>query len=96
MYRWTFNPAVLTKVIVPGGSLAAATAAATTETASTSDASGETREVPQSNFAVGDVVQICADLERMKILQRGHGEWADAMLPVSFFLVYFVCLQPHP
>lgn len=35
-----------------------------------------------AGFAVGDVVQICADLEHMKILQRGHGEWADAMLPV--------------
>ncbi len=33
-------------------------------------------------FAVGDLVQICSDLERIKILQRGHGEWAEAMAPV--------------
>ncbi len=32
-------------------------------------------------FTVGDLVQISSDLERMKILQRGHGEWAEAMTP---------------
>lgn len=61
--RWTFNPAVLTKV------------------ASNPDGS--------QHFAVGDFVKICNDLERIKILQRGHGEWAEAMVPVSTFL--FVC-----
>lgn len=35
-------------------------------------------------FSVGDLVQICADLERIKILQRGHGEWAEAMVPVRW------------
>ena len=30
---------------------------------------------------VGDLVQICSDIERMKVLQRGHGEWAEAMAP---------------
>uniref|UniRef100_A0A4W3I2S1 RING-type E3 ubiquitin transferase n=1 Tax=Callorhinchus milii TaxID=7868 RepID=A0A4W3I2S1_CALMI len=34
-----------------------------------------------SQFHVGDLVQICYDLERIKLLQRGHGEWAEAMLP---------------
>lgn len=33
-------------------------------------------------FAVGDLVQICNDLEKIKLLQRGHGEWAGAMAPV--------------
>ncbi|CAG7731706.1 unnamed protein product [Allacma fusca] len=78
--RWTFNPAVLTKVIVPGGSIGSASGGSS-ETPGPSDATGETREGQPSGFAVGDVVQICADLERMKIMQRGHGEWADAMLP---------------
>lgn len=32
-------------------------------------------------FSVGDLVQICSDIERMKVLQRGHGEWAEAMAP---------------
>ncbi|EFX89995.1 hypothetical protein DAPPUDRAFT_232260 [Daphnia pulex] len=35
----------------------------------------------QLQFSVGDLVQICSDLERIKILQRGHGEWAEAMAP---------------
>lgn len=36
-----------------------------------------------SQFMVGDLVQICYDIDRIKLLQRGHGEWAEAMLPVS-------------
>ncbi|KAL3276771.1 hypothetical protein HHI36_012138 [Cryptolaemus montrouzieri] len=36
-------------------------------------------ETPQQQFAVGDVVQICSDMERVKMLQRGHGDWADGM-----------------
>lgn len=63
--RWTFNPAVLTKVAV----------AAPSGGAGPSDT--------QQQFTVGDLVQICSDLERIKILQRGHGEWAEAMAPVS-------------
>ncbi|KAG8187082.1 hypothetical protein JTE90_016178 [Oedothorax gibbosus] len=63
--RWTFNPAVLTKV---NTAVAASASAA---------ADGGTSQ----QFAVGDLVQICRDLERIKILQRGHGEWAEAMLP---------------
>lgn len=62
--RWTFNPAVLTKVAV----------APPTSSANEN----------QQQFAVGDLVQICNDLERIKILQRGHGEWAEAMAPVIF------------
>ncbi|XP_075992412.1 E3 ubiquitin-protein ligase mind bomb 1 isoform X2 [Anticarsia gemmatalis] len=62
--RWTFNPAVLTKVC--SGNLSASTSA--------SGAAG-------GGFAVGDLVQVCADQERVKALQRGHGEWAEAMAP---------------
>ena len=53
---------------------------ATSET-STSGATPSTSAAPQ--FAVGDLVQICNDVERIKVLQRGHGEWAEAMMPVS-------------
>ncbi|KAF4517390.1 hypothetical protein B566_EDAN007642 [Ephemera danica] len=63
---WTFNPAVLTKVT-----------SKVTVPSSTLDVA----EVNQTSFAVGDLVQICNDAERIKILQRGHGEWADAMQP---------------
>lgn len=61
--RWTFNPAVLTKVQIP-----------VPVTSSSSD---------NQTFAVGDLVQICNDIEKIKLLQRGHGEWAEAMAPVS-------------
>lgn len=63
--RWTFNPAVLTKVGT---------------TAVTGDG---------TQFAVGDFVKISNDLERIKVLQRGHGEWAEAMLPVSISLSFW-------
>ncbi|GAB0098858.1 E3 ubiquitin-protein ligase mind-bomb [Sergentomyia squamirostris] len=58
--RWTFNPAVLTKIASPASSAG---------------------EGSSQQFAVGDFVKICSDLERIKSLQRGHGEWADAMIP---------------
>ncbi|CAH0557601.1 unnamed protein product [Brassicogethes aeneus] len=43
--RWTFNPAVLTKVATPTNSAGF-------------------NETPQQQFAVGDLVQICPDMER--------------------------------
>ena len=70
--RWTFNPAVLTKVHTPS-----------------SAASGSSETSVPTQFAVGDLVQICSDVERIKMLQRGHGEWAEAMLPVSTQRDYF-------
>ena len=65
--RWTFNPAVLTRVSGP----------IVRSSGSNMSPSGST----STQFAVGDLVQICSDAERMKVLQRGHGEWADAMAP---------------
>lgn len=44
-------------------------------------ASNGSNDDSASQFAVGDFVKICSDLERIKILQRGHGEWAEAMIP---------------
>lgn len=77
-FRWTFNPAVLTRI--NHAPVASASAAATC--VSSAGASGGAEAAAQ-HFAVGDLVQICSDLERIKILQRGHGEWAEAMAPVS-------------
>ncbi|KAL3868374.1 hypothetical protein ACJMK2_041187 [Sinanodonta woodiana] len=74
--RWTFNPAVLTKVSTPN-SMNSASSETNVNLASTSTASATT--APQ--FGVGDLVQVCSDVERIKVLQRGHGEWAEAMLP---------------
>ncbi|OWA50119.1 E3 ubiquitin-protein ligase MIB1 [Hypsibius exemplaris] len=69
--RWTFNPAVLTRVNHP--------AAGPTSASPVHPDSVEAVPNYQS-FAMGDVVEICRDVERVKILQKGHGEWADAML----------------
>ncbi|KAL4236081.1 E3 ubiquitin-protein ligase mib1 [Mactra antiquata] len=71
--RWTFNPAVLTKVSTPSSSNSA-----TSENGTNLGAAGSA-SAPQ--FAVGDLVQILSDVDRIKVLQRGHGEWAEAMMP---------------
>ena len=53
-----------------------------------------------SQFLVGDLVQICYDIDRIKLLQRGHGEWAEAMLPVRvwkiFSLIWANVTTPRP
>ena len=69
--RWTFNPAVLTKVSGP----------VVSSTGSNLSPSSGGNLDGGHHFAVGDLVQICSDMERMKVLQRGHGEWAEAMAP---------------
>lgn len=66
--RWTFNPAVLTKVNSPS-------------TASSTNTDNANITPPPTPFTVGDLVQICSDAEKIKLLQRGHGEWAEAMIP---------------
>lgn len=70
-WRWTFNPAVLTRVQGPS-------------TSGVSSITNDNTHLTQQSFAVGDLVQICSDSQKIKRLQRGHGEWADAMTPVSF------------
>lgn len=75
--RWTLNPALLTKVeltpeqqaIMQRQQVASNIARTTTAAAARED------------LKVNDMVQICSDLERIKIFQRGHGEWAEAMMP---------------
>ncbi len=60
--RWTFNPDVLTKVAT-GPAVASASAAATVPAfAAVSEAAGA------GHFAVGDLVHICADVERMMVV----------------------------
>ena len=41
-----------------------------------------------SSFGVGDTVRISSDLERVIELQKGHGEWINAMAPVNFEIIY--------
>jgi hypothetical protein len=38
-----------------------------------------------NSFWVGDVVRVIDDLDTVKRLQAGHGEWTDDMAPVSVF-----------
>lgn len=71
--RWTFNPAVLTKVAVSSVAAVGATGGVSPEVLN------ELRESAHT-FSVGDVVQICSDLDRLKMLQIGHGEFCEAMI----------------
>lgn len=102
--RWTFNPAVLTKLTPDGLAVIQGGSATTSQTASTnlqvSSDSTYTRNTfidsvsssaaaiaavsnadaaAASHFAKGDLVQISTDLERVKSLQKDHGEWIDSM-----------------
>ena len=56
--RWTFNPAVLTKVSGPVGLSA---------TGTNLSPSGVGGLDTGHHFSVGDLVQICSDMERMKV-----------------------------
>ena len=73
--KWTFNSAVLTLVFNESHN-----------TESNRPTTSYKADNYNSNqiFQVGDVVQICSDNEKMKKIQKGHGEWADAINPVSY------------
>ena len=77
--RWTLNPALLTRIELTAEQQSALHRQQTTVAIARTTAAAA---APQS-LRVNDMVQICSDLERMRILQRGHGEWAEAMVPVS-------------
>jgi len=62
-------------------------------TASAVASTSSSESAGTQQFTVGDLVQICGDIERVKMLQRGHGEWAEAMQPVS--LLFADCLLVH-
>ena len=77
-FRWTFNPAVLTQVSSATGS-SGATAMSPSTPPITS---------PSTQFNIGDLVQICNDVERVRGLQLGHGEWTEAMEAVCTVRFY--------
>lgn len=66
--RWTFNPAVLTKVHQQGSVLSSpsSSGAAVSSVGNLSGSSGE------PGYAIGDLVQVLSDVERVKTLQRGN------------------------
>lgn len=88
--RWTFNPAILTKVSsshdssdrvlsLPSPTASSSTVTIPNTALASSGLSGGGSS--SSQFAVGNLVRVSDDVERVKLLQRGHGEWAEAMLP---------------
>ncbi|XP_068679361.1 E3 ubiquitin-protein ligase MIB1-like [Montipora capricornis] len=89
--RWTFNPAILTKVsnssessdsmVSLSSSLMSSSTVTIPNAASTSATGGLSSSGSSTQFIVGDLVRVSEDVERVKLLQRGHGEWAEAMLP---------------
>lgn len=90
--KWTFNPAVLTKVGHNSNISVLENSNIINESRNSSNININSipsnqlnmhvnhTVVANSSFNVGDVVQICNDIEKLKILQRGHGEYAEAML----------------
>lgn len=40
-----------------------------------------------TQFHIGDLVQICNDVDTVKALQLGHGEWTEAMEAVSGIII---------
>ena len=57
-FRWTFNPAVLTKVSGPVG---------LSDAGNNLSPNGVGGLDSGHHFSVGDLVQICSDMERMKV-----------------------------
>lgn len=90
--RWTFNPTVLTRVGTSssiGGGGAGAVGGVVGNVAGAIGGAGvdgggaASLAQQQQQFVVGDFVKISSDRDEVKALQVGHGEWAEAMLPVS-------------
>ena len=92
-FRWTFNPAVLTRSQIEpvtdssrdslGDDLLGAEAIVSANSYSGSSNNLSALSASSTHYQLGDLVQISGDMERVKVLQRGHGEWTEAMIPVS-------------
>ncbi|XP_066918362.1 E3 ubiquitin-protein ligase mib1-like isoform X2 [Clytia hemisphaerica] len=80
--RWTFNPAVLSKVndlpSLDSDSLVVQSLASMSLDEA-EDGQRPSRGSRTGPFVEGDVVQILNNRDRVKLLQEGHGEWTDAM-----------------
>lgn len=48
-----------------------------------------------NTFGVGELVQVLEDIESVKRLQAGHGEWTDSMAPVGSFDLLTVQSNPN-
>lgn len=48
---------------------------------SVNNSSSSTSSISHQTFHVGDLVKICDDIEKIKLLQTGHGEFTQLMIP---------------
>lgn len=87
--RWTFNAAVLTNV---GGISVPTSPIASSSNTKNNSLSLLERTTPILSIRVGSTVRISRDLEFVRRLQKGHGEWADAMAMVWLNIFYVVIL----
>lgn len=46
-----------------------------------------------NTFGVGELVRVLEDIESVKRLQAGHGEWTDSMAPVCSFSLIVLTLH---
>lgn len=46
-----------------------------------------------NTFGVGELVRVLEDMESVKRLQAGHGEWTDSMAPVCSLSLITQALQ---
>nr|XP_055238278.1 E3 ubiquitin-protein ligase MIB2 isoform X7 [Gorilla gorilla gorilla] len=67
--RWTFHPGALTKDTRKAGQLHGR------------EGGSWAKMLLHHSFWVGDVVRVIGDLDTVKRLQAGHGEWTDDMAP---------------
>lgn len=89
--RWTFNAAVLTNV---GGISLPTSPIASSSNSKSNSLSLLERTIPalEPSIRLGSTVRISRDLEFVRRLQKGHGEWADAMAMVCFSIFYVIGL----
>lgn len=98
-HKWSFNPVVLnlaprttTQSVMPQTSNQQNESIMMGITDFSSSSNSYTSE--RSTFELNDLVEISSDLDRVKMLQHGHGEWADPMLPVIHTLSLFLLYSP--
>ena len=83
--KWTFNPAAL--VLVTNMSTTACSSdSESVKSLNDPTKTNDVEEVddttkPVEVYQVNDLVEISSNADQMKVLQSGHGEWAEAMRP---------------
>ncbi len=94
--KWTFNPAVLTRVSDSNSNSnelndeneqpTVKNAIVESNNLNEQLNNSKISQASNSELKLNDLVEINSDIEYIKLVQKGHGEWADAMQPVINFL----------